>query len=102
MLKKTLMLVLMQPYLLSSKCIQMIYETTTLGKRILGSEADESGSGGEPGSWAATSNPFVKIRHTSRLIVLAQPSSAVTECVFSQLYFIRRVCGNVMLEDVVW
>jgi hypothetical protein len=50
MLKKTLMLVLMQPYLLSSKCIQMIYETTTLGKRILGSEADESGSGGEPGS----------------------------------------------------
>jgi hypothetical protein len=50
MLKKTLMLVLMQPYLLSSKCIQMIYETTTLGKRTLGSEADESGSDGEPGS----------------------------------------------------
>jgi hypothetical protein len=36
-----------------------------------------------------------------RLIVLAQPSSAATERVFSQLQFIRRVCGDAMLEDVV-
>jgi hypothetical protein len=36
--------------LLSRKCIQMIYETMTLGKKMLGSEADESGSGGDPGS----------------------------------------------------
>jgi hypothetical protein len=36
--------------LLSRKCIRMICETMALGKRMLGSEADESGSGGEPGS----------------------------------------------------
>jgi hypothetical protein len=48
-----------------------------------------------------SSNPFVKIRHAFRLIVLAQPSSAATERVFSQLQFIRRVSGNAMMEDVV-
>jgi hypothetical protein len=44
---------------------------------------------------------FVKVRHTLRLIVLAQPSSAATQRVFSQLQFIRRVCGEAIVEDVV-
>jgi hypothetical protein len=43
----------------------------------------------------------MKIRHALRLIVLEQPSSAATERAFLQLQFIRRVCGDAILEDVV-
>jgi hypothetical protein len=52
-------------------------------------------------AWFLSGNKFLKIRHAMRLIVLAQPSSAATERVFSQLQFIRRVCGDAMLEDVL-
>lgn len=52
-------------------------------------------------TWFSSNNTFVKIRHALRLIALAQPSSAATERVFSQLQFIRRVCGDAMLEDLL-
>jgi hypothetical protein len=51
--------------------------------------------------WFMGKNQLLNIRHALRLIVLAQPSSAATERVFSQLQFIRRVCGDSMLEDVL-
>ena len=36
-----------------------------------------------------------------RLIVLVQPSSAAVERVFSQLQYIRHICGDKMLADML-
>ena len=51
--------------------------------------------------WFVTSHPFPHFATALRLVVLVQPSSAATERVFSQLQFIRRVCGDSILEDML-
>ena len=48
-----------------------------------------------------TKGVFLKFSHALRFVVLAQPSSAATERVFSQLQFIHRVCGDRQLEDML-
>jgi hypothetical protein len=53
-------------------------------------------------TWFTSNNTiFVKFSHALRLVVLAQASSAATERVFSQLQYIRNVCGDKLLEDVL-
>jgi hypothetical protein len=53
-------------------------------------------------TWFKSNNTiFVKFSLALRLVVLAQASSAATERVFSQLQYIRSVCGDKLLEDVL-
>ena len=44
---------------------------------------------------------ILHISQALRLVVLAQPSSASVERVFSQLQYIRRICGDQLLEDLL-
>ena len=53
-------------------------------------------------TWFSTNNAiFVKFSLALNLVVLAQASSAATKRVFSQLQYIRNVCGDKLLEDVL-
>jgi hypothetical protein len=53
-------------------------------------------------SWILNNSSEIKFfAHAIRLVALVQPSSAACERVFSQLQYIRHICGDRLLEDLL-